>query len=118
VAGHGSSSPFEIHNTLIAAGPDIRQGATVSLPSGNVDFAPTFLHMLGLRTPASMQGRALVDALRTPAAGQPTPSVQKIQQTARTADGTYSQTAFFSIVRMGSNEYRYLDYTKVTRAQK
>jgi hypothetical protein len=63
-----------------------------------------------------MQGRPLVEALRTPAANQSVPSVEKTQQSAQTADGTYSQTAFFSIVRMGSREYRYLDYTKVTRA--
>lgn len=115
VAGHGSSSPFEIHNTLIGAGPDIRQEATVSIPSGNVDFAPTFLHMLGLPVPSSMQGRPLVEALRMPTAGRSTPSVRKTQQVAATPDGTYSQTAFFSIVRVGSNDYRYLDYTKVSR---
>ena len=116
VAGHSSSSPFEIHNTLIAAGPDLKQEATVSIPSGNVDFVPTFLQMLGLPVPASVQGRPLVEALRLPVAGQTAPSVRKTQQSARTSDGTYSQTAFFSIVRVGSREYRYLDYTKVTRA--
>ena len=117
VAGHGSSSPFEIHNTLIAAGPDIKQAATVSIPSGNVDFAPTFLQLLGLPVPSSMQGRPLVEALRMPTAGGSTPSVRKSQQVAATSDRTYSQTAFFSIVQVGSNEYRYLDYTKVTRAK-
>jgi len=116
VAGHSSSSPFEIHNTLVAAGPDIKQEATVSIPSGNVDFVPTFLQMLGLPVPASAQGRPLVEALRLPAAGQPAATVRKTQQSARTSDGTYSQTAFFSIVRVGSREYRYLDYTTVTRA--
>jgi len=116
VAGHGSSSPFEIHNTLIAAGPDIRQAATVNTPSGNVDFAPTFLHMLGVPVPSSMQGRPLVEALRVTVAGQSTPSVRKFQQSVTTSDRTYSQTAFFSVVRVGANEYRYLDYTKVTRA--
>jgi predicted AlkP superfamily pyrophosphatase or phosphodiesterase len=116
VAGHGSSSPFEIHNTLIAAGPDLKQEATVSIPSANVDFAPTFLRMLGLPVPASMQGRPLVEALRLPAAGPSVPSVRKMQQMAQTSDPPYSQTAFFSIVRVGSREYRYLDYTTVTRA--
>jgi arylsulfatase A-like enzyme len=116
VAGHGSSSPFEIHNTLIAAGPDIKQGATVTIPSGNVDFAPTFLSMLGFTIPSSMQGRPLFEALRLPVAGQPAASVRKTQQMVQTS--TYSQTAFFSIVQVGSNEYRYLDYTKVTRAGK
>jgi arylsulfatase A-like enzyme len=117
VAGHSSSSPFEIHNTLIAAGPDLKQQSTVSVPSGNVDFAPTFLHMLGLQIPSSMQGRPLVEALRLPVAGQPAASVGKSQQMVQTSDRTYSQTAFFSMVRVGSNEYRYLDYTKVTRAK-
>ena len=116
VAGHSSSSPFEIHNTLIAAGPDLKQQATVSIPSGNVDFVPTFLQMLGLPVPASVQGRPLVEALRMPVAGQSAASVRNTQQSARTSDSTYSQTAFFSIVRVGSREYRYLDYTTVTRA--
>lgn len=116
VAGHGSSSPYEIHNTLIAAGPDIKQQTTVSIPSANVDFAPTFLHMLGLPIPSSMQGRPLVEALRV-AADRPAPSVRRTQQVATTSDRTYSQTAFFSIVRVGAAEYRYLDHTKVTRAK-
>ena len=115
VAGHGSSSPFEIHNTLIAAGPDIKQRATVSVPSGNVDFAPTFLHMLGIPVPSTMQGRPLVEALRT-SSTQPAAKVTKTEHTARTKDGAYSQTAYFSTVRSGAREYRYLDYAKATRA--
>jgi arylsulfatase A-like enzyme len=114
VAGHGSSSPFEIHNTLIAAGPDIKQSASVSVPTGNVDFAPTFLHMLGLPIPSTMQGRPLVEGLR---ADRSAATVRTIQQTAKTVDGSYSQTAFFSIVRAGQRDYRYLDYTRVTRSR-
>ena len=103
VAGHGSSSPFEIHNTLIAAGPDIKQGATVNVPSGNVDFAPTFLHMFGIAIPSTMQGRPLFEALRATTGARATPTVRQLQQTARTVDGSYSQTAFFSIVRSGTS---------------
>ena len=114
VAGHGSSSPFEIHNTLIAAGPDIKQRATVSIPSGNVDFAPTFLHMLGIAIPSRMQGRPLLEALRTTRVNRAA-TIRQLQQTARTADGSYTQTAFFSIVRSGTTDYRYLDYTIVHR---
>lgn len=115
VAGHGSSSPFEIHNTLIAAGPDIRQGATVAVPSGNVDFAPTFLHMLGIAAPSTMQGRPLLEALRVPGTQKPA-TVTKTEHSSRTKDGAYSQTIYFSIVRAGSKDYRYLDYTKVVRS--
>jgi predicted AlkP superfamily pyrophosphatase or phosphodiesterase len=114
VAGHGSSSPFEIHNTLMAAGPDIRQGATVEVPSGNVDFAPTFLHLLGIPIPSTMQGRPLIEATRA-GNNQPPPRVTKFQHSARTKDGGYSQTAFFSVVRSGAREHRYLDYAKVAR---
>lgn len=46
IAGHGSSSPWDIHNTAIAAGPDLKRGVTIAAPSGNVDFAPTFLKAL------------------------------------------------------------------------
>ena len=115
VAGHGSSSPFEIHGTLIAAGPDIKQGVTVSVPSGNVDFAPTFLRALSIAVPPTMQGRPLLEAFRGALAG-PTPTVTQARHMARTADGSYAQTAHFSIVRTGAVEYRYLDYTTVTRA--
>ena len=114
VAGHGSSSPFEIHNTLIAAGPDIKQGVRLSVPSGNVDFAPTFLRQLGIAVPSTMQGRPLIEAFRGALAG-PTPTVTQTRHTARTADGAYSQTAHFSIVRTGAAQHRYLDYTTVTR---
>ena len=114
VAGHGSSSPFEIHNTLIAAGPDIKQGVTLDVPSGNVDFAPTFLRALGIAVPQTMQGRPLVEAFRGALAGA-TPTVTQSRHTARTADGSYAQTAHFSIVRAGGVDYRYLDYTAVTR---
>ena len=114
VAGHSSSSPFEIHNTLIAAGPDITQGVRVSVPSGNVDFAPTFLRALGIAIPPTMQGRPLLEAFRGMLAGE-TPTVTHSRHTARTADGSYAQTAHFSIVRAGAVNYRYLDYTTVTR---
>ena len=29
VAGHGSASPWDVHNTLIAAGPDLKEGVTI-----------------------------------------------------------------------------------------
>ena len=38
---HGSFSPLDVHNTLIAFGPDFREGLKDPLPSGNVDVAPT-----------------------------------------------------------------------------
>lgn len=113
VAGHGSSSPFDVHNTLLAAGPDLKRGTVIRTPSGNVDFAPTFLKLLGLDIPRSMQGRSLNEALV--AGGEEALSVRTAQRTERSADGTYVLDAFFSTVQTGRGSYRYFDRTRVTR---
>ena len=114
VAGHGSSSPWDVHNTLIAAGPDLKRGVTIDAPSANVDFAPTFLTLLGLAIPPSVQGRPLSEAL---AAGPSLAAnaVRTVEHTASTPDGTYSVAATFSIVSADGREYRYFDGTRVTR---
>jgi predicted AlkP superfamily pyrophosphatase or phosphodiesterase len=114
VAGHGSSSPHDVHNVLVAAGPDLKQGTVVNAPTGNVDFAPTLLRLLGVDVPPSMEGRAMDEALRTgPDAS--TLNVQPAEVTVANADGSYTLTAFFSAVSTGGRHYRYLDYTRVDR---
>jgi arylsulfatase A-like enzyme len=59
---HGSFSPIDVHNTLLAAGPGFRGGFRDALPSGNVDVAPTIAALLGLKLPHA-QGRILHEAL-------------------------------------------------------
>ena len=113
-AGHGSSSPWDVHNTLIAAGPDLKRGATIDFPSANVDFAPTFLKLLGIAPPPSMQGRPLEEALAdTPIPGADV--TQTAEHTATTPDGTYAVTATFSSFRAGGREFRYFDGAKAVR---
>ncbi len=114
VAGHGSSSPWDVHNTLIAAGPDVKQGVTIDAPSANVDFAPTFLTLLRLAVPATMHGRPLAEALR----GRPdvgASAVATFTHTVRTPDNTYAATAMFSTVTLNGRESRYFDGAKVFR---
>lgn len=65
---HGSLSPFDMNNTLIAAGPGFRSGHVSEIPSGNIDLAPTVLSLLGIERPASMDGRVLTEAFANPAA--------------------------------------------------
>jgi arylsulfatase A-like enzyme len=66
---HGSFSPVDVHNTLIAYGPDFREGLKDPLPTGNVDVAPTVAGILGLSLPRA-DGRPLLEALRNgPGAG-------------------------------------------------
>ena len=114
VAGHGSSSPWDIHNTLIAAGPDLKRGVALEAPSANVDFAPTFLKLLGIAIPGSVQGRPLEEAF---IGTEPLPAnaVSTSDRTVSTADGTYQLTGTFSEVTVGGRGYRYFDGTKVVR---
>ena len=60
---HASLSRFDMHNTLVASGPDFRKGFLSELPSSNADVAPTILSILGLKPPQPMDGRALTEAL-------------------------------------------------------
>src|SRR4030095_12113948 len=65
-AGEGtpaSLSRFDMHNTRVAAGPVFRRGQTDDLPTGNVDLAPTILHILGIKAPQEMDGRVLSGAM-------------------------------------------------------
>jgi arylsulfatase A-like enzyme len=114
VAGHGSSSPWDVHNTLIAAGPDLKAGLTIDTPSGNVDFAPTLLTLLGAAIPSSMEGRPLEEAFVT---GKPlnADAVSTREQSAATADGAYTVTGTYSILRSGGREYRYFDQARAVR---
>jgi arylsulfatase A-like enzyme len=99
---------------LIAAGPDVKQGVTIDAPSANVDFAPTFLTLLRLPIPATMQGRPLLEGLR----GRPdlaASAVVSFTHTVRTPDGRYAATAMFSSVTLDGRESRYFDGAKVFR---
>ena len=70
---HGSLSPFDQTNTLIAAGPDFRVGIRSELPSGNLDVAPTVLWLMGIRPLAKPDGRVLFEAIsdRNPETAKP-----------------------------------------------
>ncbi len=71
---HGSLSRYDIHNTLVAGGPDIRVGYRDEFPTGNIDVAPTLLHLLHLASPDGVDGRVLTEAL----AGTPLPDEKPV----------------------------------------
>lgn len=60
---HASLSAYDMHNTLIAAGPDFKPGYRDEIPSGNIDIAPTVLWILGVQQAVPMDGRVLAEAL-------------------------------------------------------
>jgi arylsulfatase A-like enzyme len=110
-AGHGSSSPYDIHNTLIAAGPDFRERAVSDVPTSNADIAPTLLRLLGLPAAPTMTGRVISEALRD-GPSIASIAVDHVMETVKTADGGYELTAYLSKAA-GST---YLDFTEVRRA--
>jgi hypothetical protein len=59
---HGSFSPRDVHNTLIAAGPHFRAGVADVYPSSNLDVAPTVASLLRLDM-QQVEGRVLLEAL-------------------------------------------------------
>ena len=90
---HGSLSRFDMHNTLVAAGPDFKRGWIDEAPSGNIDIAPTVLALLGIANTPPMDGRVLGEAFLVPPPDLPPLRVETEKRTAAApADrGTWSQ---------------------------
>jgi hypothetical protein len=102
---HATLSRFDMHNTLIAAGPDFRRSYVDNLPSGNVDLAPTILRILGITPPQTLDGRILSEAMVEvdPATAGLKPETKTIRTTKDFPSGTWRQS--LQISRVGSTEY-------------
>jgi arylsulfatase A-like enzyme len=61
---HGSFSPTDTHISLMASGPDFKSGLHDTLPTSNLDIAPTVARILQFSMPDA-QGRVLEEALRS-----------------------------------------------------
>jgi hypothetical protein len=60
---HGSFSPTDTHISMMAYGPSFNSGLNDTLPTANVDIAPTVARILTLSMPGA-QGRVLEEALK------------------------------------------------------
>ncbi len=60
---HGSFSPTDTHISMMAHGPDFKSGLDDTLPTVNVDVAPTVARILAFNMPG-VQGRVLEEALK------------------------------------------------------
>ena len=78
---HGSLSRYDMNNTLVASGPDIKKGLINEVPSGNIDLAPTILWLLGVPPVNPMDGRVLHEALIPSKEAAPKVNVKKIEAT-------------------------------------
>ena len=130
---HGSFSPRDVHNALIAAGPDFRAGFKDPLPTGNVDVAPTIARILGLSLPHA-QGRPLLEALARGAAVTDYRVAPEVQRPAAPATGltihlptdpdgkdvapgltSYSFELHTKSLSYGAQRYTYFDLAKASR---
>src|SRR6266699_21868 len=105
---HATLSRFDMHNTLITAGPDFRRGQVTDLASGNVDLAPTILRIFRITSPQSASGgdgRILSEAMvkADPVTAELKPETKTIEATKDFPAGTWRQS--LQISRVGSTEY-------------
>jgi arylsulfatase A-like enzyme len=100
---HVTLSRFDMHNTLIAAGPDFRRGGTDDLPTGNIDLTPTILRILGITAPQKLDGRVLSEAMTDASVAEPNVESKTIETTKDFSAGRWRQS--LRISRVGSTVY-------------
>jgi arylsulfatase A-like enzyme len=111
VATHGSASPYDVNNCLVAWGKDIKKGVISAVPCGYVDVAPTVLHLLGIKPPPGMAGRVLHEILEGgPPPGAVAVSRETQENVCQTAAGPRRQVAQYS----HAGGHRYLDQVALT----
>lgn len=84
---HASLSPFDTHNTLIAAGPHFKKGWQNPLPTANSDVNPTVCEILGISPDPRHTGRVMTEAFE----GGQTPSGEPKTTTLTSQHGDWSQ---------------------------
>ena len=99
---HATLGRFDMHGTLITAGPDFKRGETDDLPTGNVDLAPTILQILGIKSPPKIDGRILAEAMNEAMSSRKAEK-KTLEATKRFPSGTWRQSV--QISRVGSTDY-------------
>jgi predicted AlkP superfamily pyrophosphatase or phosphodiesterase len=100
---HATLGKFDMHNMLIAAGPDFKNGLTSELPSGNVDLAPTICSILGINPSSPMDGRLLEEAMASAKNSPAQATTENLEATKKFLDGEWRQR--LRISRVGSTIY-------------
>src|SRR6516162_201748 len=129
---HGRFSPTDTRISLLARGPDFKAGLYDTLPTANVDIAPTVAHILKLNMP-EVQGRVLEEALQ---GGPPVTEFSVLRKMRRSStrtgltaklptdlDGagidprltTYGVELQTNVLSRGGRSYTYFDYARAIR---
>jgi hypothetical protein len=103
VMDHGSISPYDLHNTLVLQGPDVRRGWRSPVPVGNVDICPTLTEMLRLPGGTTTDGRILREALATWTGREPAWTTTEDVQDFTSRGRTWQQRIWFD--RVGPAAY-------------
>src|SRR6266566_4341382 len=129
---HGSFSRTDTHISMMAHGPDFKSGMYDTLPTANVDIAPTVARILALNMPGS-QGRALEEALKDGPRVTEYAVLGKIYRSSKKSglkmklpadlDGrsidpnltTYSVELTTKVLTRGSTSYMYFDQARAIR---
>lgn len=100
---HASLSPFDMNNTLVAAGPDFKKGMIDELPTGNIDLAPTVLWILGVKPSHPLSGRVLHEALGT--SRETVPAVKERRIEASSDVGLFRWEQYLKFSEVGDAVY-------------
>ncbi len=112
VAGHGSTSPWDIRATFIAAGPDIKRGVVSNVPTGNIDLTPTALFLVGAQVPAQVDGRVLMEVL----SGGPDPATVEVRSYPVETEVVLPELRYhLTVERSSVDGVMYFDGTQVER---
>ncbi|MFM1769203.1 MAG: hypothetical protein RJA22_1732 [Verrucomicrobiota bacterium] len=95
---HASLSRYDMNNTLVASGPDIKKGLISDIPSGNIDVTPTVLWLLGVPPAARLDGRVLHEALIPSREPAPKVNVKRVEATRESGLFRWKQYLQFSEV--------------------
>ena len=100
---HGSLSRYDMNNTLVAAGPDIKKGLVSDVASGNIDLAPTILWLCGVAPSKTMDGRVLHEALVS--SQEPPPQVNVKRMEAGRQVGLFRWTQYLQVSEVSGTRY-------------
>jgi arylsulfatase A-like enzyme len=90
---HATLSAFDVHNTMITAGPDFQVGFEDRLPTANVDIAREIIQILDLPIPQGIAGRGLMEARRNLSEKSSSEVRSQILEASRDfSDGRWKQT--------------------------